>query len=243
MCRMQLSRRRRALPPSPAAQAVLTSGAASARVLPVPSDASEPGRQPAATADPRGYCRANLRRGQVRRPRLAPSAAAAAIAQAAADRVGLAAAAARIEAPAQASHARLRVLLQTARRRDSSAPHLRLTYRSPRALQSERRGRSVSTARRALADCAAPPRAAVLLLWQQAAPRSALSAWRGSPQSSQRCAPAPPQPWTIRKTTPSGPRRAVGHANLRCGRSFACAWLLEQRCSALSLGCRWWKHA
>ena len=83
----------------------------------------------------------------------------------------------------------------------------------------------------------------VLLLWQQAAPRSALSAWRGSPQSSQRCAPAPPQPWTIRKTTPSGPRRAVGHANLRCGRSFACAWLLEQRCSALSLGCRWWKHA
>ena len=112
-CRMLLCRRRRALPPSPATLTVRTCGTASAGAVPLPIDASKPGRQPAATADQRGYCRANQRRGQVRRPRLAPSAAAAAIAQAAADRVGLAAAAARIEAPAQASHARLRVLPQT----------------------------------------------------------------------------------------------------------------------------------
>lgn len=98
-------------------------------------------------------------------------------------------------------------------------------YRSPRALQSERRGRSVSAARCALAEDAAPPRAAVLLLWQQAAPRSALSAWRGSPQSSQRCAPAPPQARTIQKTAPGGPRRAVSHASLRCGSSTAAALL------------------
>ena len=113
MCRMLLSRRRRALPPSPAAQAVRTCGATSARAVPLPSDASEPGRQPAATADQRGYCRANQRRGQVRRPCLAPSAAAAAIAQAAAGRAGHAAAAARVEAHAQASRARLRMQLQT----------------------------------------------------------------------------------------------------------------------------------